>query len=227
MCLEGEDYIIIELKGKLEGAKPLQELPSPSPLKERGIKGVRLSSILITGGARGGKSHFAQELALRSGKPVLFVATAVAGDEEMRQRIEEHRRTRPAAWSTLEVTTHVGNEILQKLGGAQVVIVDCITLLLNNIFSQYTNQTGEHIDAPLVEKGVTGEIGELIECLNRVDASFIIVTNEVGMGLVPANKMGRLYRDLLGRANQLLAEQADEVYLMLAGLPLLVKPAPL
>ncbi|MFC1988079.1 bifunctional adenosylcobinamide kinase/adenosylcobinamide-phosphate guanylyltransferase [Chloroflexota bacterium] len=184
-----------------------------------------MGSILLIGGVRSGKSHFAQELALKSGKPVLFVATAVAGDEEMRQRIEEHRRTRPTAWRTLEVTTHVGDEIRQKIGGAKVVIVDCITLLVSNIFSQYADQTGEHIDASLVEEGVTGEISELVECINCLDATFIIVTNEVGSGLVPANQMGRLYRDLLGRANQLLAGQADEVHLMVAGLPVTIKPA--
>jgi adenosylcobinamide kinase/adenosylcobinamide-phosphate guanylyltransferase len=186
---------------------------------------VRLVNILIIGGARSGKSHFAQELALKSGKMVLFVATAVASDEEMRHRIEEHQRTRPSTWSILEVTTHVGNEILKKIGGAQVVIIDCITLLVNNIFSQYADQTGEHIDAPLVEKEVTGEISELVECVNHLDAGFIMVTNEVGTGLVPANKMGRLYRDLLGKANQLLAQQADEVYLMVAGLPVRIKPS--
>ena len=162
---------------------------------------------------------------MRSDKPVLFVATAVAGDEEMRQRIEEHRRTRPPAWSTLEVATRVGNQIRQKIGGAQVVIVDCITLLVSNIFGRYTDQTGEDIDIPLLEQEVTGEIGELVECINRLDVSFIMVTNEVGMGLVPANKMGRLYRDLLGKANQSLAEQADQVYLMVAGLPVPIKPA--
>ncbi len=184
-----------------------------------------MKNILITGGARSGKSHFAQELALKSGKPVLFVATAVAGDEEMRQRIAEHQRTRPSTWGTLEVATHVGNEILQKVGRAQVVIVDCITLLVSNIFGQYTDQTGEQIDASLVEKEVTTEISALLECVKRIDVSFIMVTNEVGMGLVPANKMGRLYRDLLGKANQLLAQQADEVYLMVAGLPVMIKPA--
>lgn len=184
-----------------------------------------MNSILITGGARSGKSHFAQELALKSGKPVLFVATAVAGDEEMRQRIEEHRRTRPASWSTLEVTTCVGNQISQKIGKAQVVIVDCITLLVSNILGQYTGQSGEQIGAPLIEEKVTSEISELTECLNRIDATFIMVTNEVGTGLVPANEMGRLYRDLLGKANQLLARQADEVYLMVAGLPVKIKPA--
>jgi len=190
-----------------------------------GTQGVRLAGILIIGGTRSGKSQFAQELALKSGEPVLFVATAVAGDEEMKRRIEEHQRERSPAWSTLEVTTNVGSHILQKIGGAQVVIIDCITLLVNNIFNQYGSQSGEEIDASLVEERLTAEINELVECINRVDASFIIVTNEVGQGLVPVNRVGRLYRDLLGRMNQMLAQQADKVYLMVAGLPVQIKPA--
>jgi len=184
---------------------------------------VRLINILIIGGARSGKSHFAQELALKLGKEVLFVATAVAGDEEMKRRIEEHKQARPAAWSTLEVTDHVGRQISQKIGGAQVVIVDCITLLVNNIFSQYSNQASEQVDASLIEQELATEIDELLECINRINASFIFVTNEVGTGLVPVNRIGRLYRDLLGRANQLLAQRADEVYLMVAGLAVPVK----
>ena len=192
---------------------------------ERGNEGVRLKSVLITGGARSGKSRFAQELAARLGEPVLFVATAVAGDEEMRQRIEQHRRKRPAAWSTLEVTTEVGSRICREIGRAQVVIVDCITLLVSNILDRYCSQVGEQMDASLIEQRVIAEINELVACISRVEASFIVVTNEVGLGLVPVNKVGRLYRDLLGKANQLLAEYADEVYLMVAGLPLPIKPA--
>lgn len=185
---------------------------------------MRLKTILLIGGARSGKSLFAQELALRLGGPVLFVATAEAGDEEMKHRIEEHQRSRPPQWSTLEATTRVGSEIRQKIGGAKVVIVDCITLLVSNIFGQHTNQTDELIDAALIEKEVTTEIGELIDCTRQVSASFIMVTNEVGAGLVPASKLGRLYRDSLGRANRILAEQADEVYLMVAGIPVAIKP---
>ncbi len=183
-----------------------------------------MKSILIIGGARSGKSRLAQELALKSGEPVLFVATATAGDEEMQHRIEEHQKTRPATWLTLEVTTHIANRIEQKIGKAQMVIIDCIPLLVNNIFSQYIDQNSEQIDAPLIDKKVTSEISELVECINHIDASSIIVTNEVGAGLVPANKMGRLYRDLLGKANQLLAQGVDEVYLMVAGLPVQIKP---
>ncbi|UCC90939.1 MAG: bifunctional adenosylcobinamide kinase/adenosylcobinamide-phosphate guanylyltransferase [Dehalococcoidia bacterium] len=179
-----------------------------------------MKNILIIGGARSGKSRIALELALKLGEPVLFVATAVAGDEEMRQRIEEHKRARPSAWSTLEVTTHVGSQISQQIGGVQVVIVDCITLLVNNVLSQYSPRTGISV----TEQKVTSEINELVDCINHTDASFIIVTNEVGTGLVPTNRTGRLYRDLLGKVNQLLAQQVDEVYLMVAGLPVQIKP---
>ncbi len=180
---------------------------------------------LLIGGARSGKTHFAQGLALNSGKAVLFVATATAGDEEMRQRIEEHQKSRPAAWKTFEATTHIGNHILEEIGGAETVIIDCITLLLNNIFFQHSDSTGGQLDAPLIEKEVKAEIAELIECIGKIDADFIIVTNEIGLGLVPADRMSRLYRDLLGKANQMLAQHADEVYLMVAGIPLPIKPS--
>ena len=184
-----------------------------------------MKSILITGGVRSGKSHFAQELALKSDEPVLFVATATAGDEEMRQRIEEHRRTRPSTWNTLETTINVGDQITKQTVKAKTIILDCITLLINNIFVQHSDHYGNRIDATLIEKEVVAEIDELVHCIDRVEADFIIVTGEVGLGLVPADKMSRLYRDLLGRANQMLAQHADEVYLMVAGIPLPVKPA--
>jgi adenosylcobinamide kinase/adenosylcobinamide-phosphate guanylyltransferase len=174
---------------------------------------------LILGGARSGKSHFAQELGSKSPQPVLFVATAEAGDEEMRQRIEAHKKARPATWRTLEAATQVGKRIIQEMGEAQTVIIDCITLLVNNVFAQH----GEPLDASLIEQAVMAEIGELASLVNQVNARFIIVSNEVGLGIVPADGVSRLYRDLLGKANQLLAQQADEVYLMVAGLPVPIK----
>ncbi|MFC1911659.1 bifunctional adenosylcobinamide kinase/adenosylcobinamide-phosphate guanylyltransferase [Chloroflexota bacterium] len=181
-------------------------------------------SIFIIGGARSGKSHYAQELALKSPQPVLFVATAEAGDDEMQQRIENHRKSRPANWDTLEVTTHIGSKISQKIGQARTVIVDCITLLVNNVFQQHGKLTDETRDASLVEKEVLAEISELTDCINHVKADFIIVSNELGLGLVPADRISRLYRDLLGKANQRLAQRADEVYFLAAGIPLCIKP---
>jgi len=178
-----------------------------------------LKKTLIIGGARSGKSHFAQELGLKSPQPVLFVATAEAGDEEMRQRIEAHKKARPVGWRTLEVATHVGSRIVREIGEAQTVIIDCITLLVNNVFAQY----GDPLDGSLIEQAVMAEIGELVDGMKQVNARFIIVSNEVGLGIVPADRMSRLYRDLLGRANQELAQHVDEVYLMVAGLPMCLK----
>lgn len=181
-------------------------------------------TILIVGGARSGKSLFAQELAQKLEVPVLFVATAEAGDQEMRQRIETHKKGRPSDWRTLEAICHVGNRIEQEAGNVQVVIVDCVTLLVSNIFGLHGDQALKQIEESVLENQVTAEINELVECMKKVDARFIIVSNEVGLGLVPANRAGRLYRDLLGRANQVLAQCADEVYLMVAGLPMKIKP---
>jgi len=182
--------------------------------------------VLITGGARSGKSRFAQELAIRVNESVLFVATAQAGDEEMQERIQRHKEARPASWKTLEATTNIGSQISQKIAGARVVIIDCITLLINNIFSQYSHPNGEQTAAPLIEGKVIGEINELVECINKTDATFIIVTNEIGLGLVPISRIGRLYRDFMGKANQRLAQEAEEVYVMVAGLPVQIKPSP-
>lgn len=179
--------------------------------------------ILIIGGARSGKSRFALELAAGSDKPVLFVATATAGDDEMKQRIERHQKERPADWSTLEVTTDVSNHIRKEIGRSRTVVLDCVTLLLNNIFNDCSYQTGPQNEAVIEEK-VAREVNSLIECIRDTDASFIIVTNEIGLGLVPADRVSRLYRDLLGKVNQTLARCADEVYLMVAGLPVRVTP---
>ncbi len=178
-----------------------------------------MKSTLITGGARSGKSRLAFKMAMKTGGHVLFVATAEAGDDEMIQRIESHRKVRPADWATLEVTTHIGREITRNIGKTQTVIIDDITLLVNNIFQQHKGT----MNALLLEKAVVAEIKELINCMKQSKARFIIVTNEVGLGIVPADRVSRLYRDLLGKANQMLAENADEVILMVAGIPVFLK----
>jgi adenosylcobinamide kinase/adenosylcobinamide-phosphate guanylyltransferase len=178
-----------------------------------------LKIVLILGGARSGKSRLAVEMAEKRGGKVLFVATAEARDGEMARRIKAHRRARPAGWRTLEATADIGQQIQKNIGGARTVIIDCITLLVNNIFEKY----GEKASASKLEKAVEAEIKALLDSIKESDALYIIVSNEVGLGIIPADSVSRLYRDVLGRANQVLAARSDEVYLLIAGLPLAIK----
>jgi adenosylcobinamide kinase/adenosylcobinamide-phosphate guanylyltransferase len=173
-------------------------------------------TILLLGGARSGKSRYAQQLARQLGDKVLFVATGEALDEEMQARIIEHRKNRPESWRTLEIPVDIGERIEKGIGDAEVVVIDCLTLLVSNLLR-------DEPDYPEAEKRVASEINELIAVMDRFDASFVIVSNEVGMGLVPEIRLGRIYRDMLGKANQLLASHATEVYLMVACLPVRVK----
>jgi len=178
---------------------------------------------LILGGARSGKSRLAQEMANQS-KTVLFVATASAGDEDMRLRIAKHQAERPDHWRTLETGLHIGDKIDIAFQNEELVLIDCITLLVSNVLCQYADDQFATQSEEKLEKQVIEEIKELQECLKSLPASFIIVSNEVGMDIVPENRLGRLYRDFLGRANQMLASSADEVFFMVAGIPLRVKP---
>ena len=176
--------------------------------------------LLVLGGARSGKSAYAQQVAQElGGSRVLFVATAQAWDEEMTQRIAQHRQERPTAWRTLEAPHNVGQTIALELGEATVVLVDCLTLLVSNTILRLS----ESPDPTAAAAAVQAEIAALLQTCQRSAATYIVVSNEVGLGLVPDNPLGRLYRDLLGRANQTLAAQAEAVYFMVAGLPVEVK----
>ncbi len=177
-----------------------------------------MSLVLVLGGARSGKSHFALKMAEGLGERVLFVATAAPGDEEMRRRIAIHQKDRPTRWRTVEVLTGAGEAILREAGDAQVVVVDCLTLLLSNLWG------GEEVAGDVLEGRVLAEVEGLVGAARSLATPLIVVSNEVGLGLVPPYPVGRVYRDLLGLANQRLAESADEVYLLVAGLPQRLKP---
>lgn len=171
----------------------------------------------ILGGARSGKSRFAQQLAGRLGRRVTFVATAEAGDEEMRLRIEEHRRARPEHWRTVEMPLRAAEAVRTALSDSDVVVLDCLSLLVSNLLLD----AGE--DPAAAAEAVEAEIGALVEACAAGAARTIIVSNEVGMGVVPAYPLGRVYRDLLGWANARVAKAAAEVYWMVAGLPVEIK----
>lgn len=164
--------------------------------------------ILATGGARAGKSAFAQEWAQALGEPVSFIATAQALDEEMRQRIARHRAERPPGWETLEEPLEVPQALARALG--RVVLLDCLTLWVSNLM--------------LAGREVLPELENLLAVWGESGKTLLVVSNEVGMGIVPDNALARRYRDLLGAANRRIAEEADVVYLLVAGIPLKLKP---
>lgn len=179
--------------------------------------GKRLT--LILGGARSGKSAYAQRLAAERGTAVLYVATAEIGDEEMAARIAAHRAERPAHWRTLEAPRCVGVAIRASVGGVEVVLIDCLTLLASNVIVPLP----EPVTAEAAEYALHTEVDDLLATYAAGTADWIVISNEVGLGLVPVYPLGRVYRDALGRANQRLAADADEVLFMVAGLPIELK----
>jgi adenosylcobinamide kinase/adenosylcobinamide-phosphate guanylyltransferase len=183
--------------------------------------------VLVTGGARSGKSRFAEDLARRGRQPVMYLATAEAGDDEMRARIREHQQRRPAEWQTLEAQRHVWRALVGLSALPGTVLLDDLGLLVTNRLldlcgeSEPNRETGTALDLMLA-----AEVEGLQVARAAGGWDLIVVTNEVGLGIVPATPLGRVFRDALGRANQALAAAADEVHLLVAGIPLRIKPAP-
>jgi adenosylcobinamide kinase/adenosylcobinamide-phosphate guanylyltransferase len=180
--------------------------------------------IFILGGARSGKSTHAEMLAEElGGNSVLYVATAEAKDEEMRSRIERHQIERPSTWQTLESPISISEGIQKTWDGQAVILIDCLTLLVSNIL--LTGKEGDDalVDMELVQASVLSEMERLARTIENLETTAIIVSNEVGLGLVPPYELGRIYRDVLGRANQFVAKRAGEVYFLVAGIPVKVK----
>jgi adenosylcobinamide kinase/adenosylcobinamide-phosphate guanylyltransferase len=170
--------------------------------------------VLILGGVRSGKSHYAQQIAGDVGKRVLFLATAEAGDDEMKHRIARHKSSRPESWRTIEEQMDIAGALRKNAARADAVIIDCVTVWLSNMLMH---------NEKLSEKEMIKDIDKLIDSYEHGDATYIIVSGEVGMGIVPEYPLGRVFRDYLGLANQRLAEKADRVVLMVAGIAVDVK----
>ena len=166
-------------------------------------------TILVTGGARSGKSALAERLALGLGVPVLYVATAEAGDAEMAERIARHRARRGADWITVEEPFDLLG-VLRAPDPGRPALVDCLTLWLSNLM--------------LAGRDWEGPVRDLAAALPGLSAPVVLVTNEVGAGIVPENALARRYRDAAGWMNQTVAAAADEVFLSVAGCPVRVKP---
>ena len=170
-------------------------------------------TVLVLGGVRAGKSAFALARARALGGRVVFVATAEAGDEEMARRIARHRAERPVTWRTLEVPLAVPSTVTALADEADVVIVDCLNLWVANMLQKTP------------ESDLLAEAQELEAVARRPGFSLILVSNEVGWGVHPETELGRRFRDALGLVNQAAARAADEVVLMVAGCPVVVKGA--
>ena len=186
--------------------------------------------ILVLGGARSGKSSYAEKLAAGLGQQVLYVATAQAGDDEIRDRVAQHQGARPSSWRTVEAPTGVGPAVRVALAAqpADVVLVDCLTLLVTNrILQNLPDPASDHdldtVDESAAQERITAELDALLAACRAGDTPWIVVSNEVGQGLVPPYHLGRVFRDLQGWANQRLAAEANRVTLMVAGLPLDLK----
>lgn len=171
--------------------------------------------IFLLGGARSGKSRYAEEWARQHGGNVLFVATAEAHDDDMRGRIANHRAARPTDWHTLEAPRDTARHIASCDLLYETLILDCITLLTSRVLLGLPESaTQQEANAAILR-----EVERLLEVHARSHATWLVVSNEVGMGVVPPTRLGMLFRDMLGRANQRIAAQADEVLLLVAGIP--------
>jgi len=167
---------------------------------------------IITGGARSGKSALAEKLALGHGEPLLYLATAHAGDAEMAERIRRHQLRRGPAWQTIEEPFEILAALQGHDGWFSATLMDCVTLWLTNLLLD------EERSASALDR-----VRELAAAARGLRTPLVLVTNEVGMGIVPDNGLARKFRDLAGEANEILAAAADEVYVMFSGLPLKLK----
>ncbi len=182
-----------------------------------------MSLILVTGGARSGKSKWAEQrasdLSAINGHPVIYIATSAVLDMEMRLRVAQHRKSRPRGWKTIEATHGLAAALLARPDIAQgtIFILDCVTMLVSNIMTVGDDPI---TDPVLAQQAVEAELRAVLRVVKERRTTIVMVTNEVGAGIVPDNELSRYYRDVAGRTNQWLATQADGVWLVISGMAL-------
>ncbi len=181
--------------------------------------------ILVTGGARSGKSSYAEQLAASTGENIAYIATAKALDAEMDDRIAKHRLQRPASWRTYETPTNPSAIISAHGGQYEGILLDCLTVMITNRMLVHAVDWEDPAIEQLhrVETDVLKEITAIIDAASASRAQLIAVTNEVGYGIVPLSPLARFFRDCAGRANQRMAAAAEEVFLVVSGIPVQIK----
>lgn len=182
--------------------------------------------VLVTGGARSGKSTFAEKRAKELGENILYMATAIPFDDEMKDRIKKHQNSRPSNWNTWEGFRGLGDTLTKESSKYDGVLIDCITIMVTNIMLShdeldFEQMTPEEMDT--IEEDIKNEIENLIKGAKTASCDIVMVTNELGCGIVPENPLARVFRDFAGRANQMLGCAADEVYMAVCGVPMKVK----
>ncbi len=173
--------------------------------------------IFVVGGAKSGKSVFAQEMASSLSPRLTYIATAEAGDKEMKQRIARHRASRGKKWETIEEPLDVAGA-LSSVEGNRCVVIDCLTLLISNWLTSAKPRR-----LVLCEDEIRKKLLKLIRQIKTTRSTVIVVSNEVGAGIIPSNKLARHFCNIQGEANQLFSKEADEVFLLTAGIPIKIK----
>ena len=169
--------------------------------------------VFVTGGARSGKSDFVQELAEKLDGKRLFLATAEALDDEMKERIRKHKEKRGDRWDTLEEPLDLGNAIRSVSKSYRTILIDCITVWLSNLLMEYKDE----------DEIISEIMDDFFSAMDDFEETIIVVSNEVGLGIVPDNELARIYRDKLGFLNQRMANRADHVHILFSGIPVKIK----
>lgn len=181
--------------------------------------------ILVTGGARSGKSTHAENLCKLQNNNTAYIATSIPFDDDLKDRVEKHRASRPREWVTYEIYEDIYKEIPLIAKRHQTVLLDCVTLMINNIMfmKEVDFETCDNKVIDEIEASIKHQVGLLIEAIRQTDLYFVIVTNEIGMSPIANNRLTRVYTDIIGRINQQLAKESDEAYLVVCGIPVKIK----
>ena len=178
---------------------------------------------LITGGARSGKSSFAELLAAHAKRPVIYIATAQIRDEEMALRVKKHQQQRPSTWRLIEEPRNIRDTLIQLKDEDVIILLDCVTLWLTNLLLAGNLKNDDDLSNNKLEPQILDIVKDVAQLARDIKPQVIFVSNEVGQGIVPEYPLARAYRDLAGRSNQILAHSADQVYMVVAGIPMEIK----